>query len=210
MSGLPRLALLIALAGCAVPDLDRTGAIVCGAANEPNGGCPTGFACSAGKCCPSAALDGGLCPTLAPACEGPSCTTNALIVGRPCAATPACINAAMGEVPVCAQGPQIPGGYCTATCRNIGGPCGNNQGICVSARALLGQTGGVCLRTCRLPAGEAVARCRSDGAANQYVCVQVPGTTFTACVPDCKVAPCGSGQVCDERTRVCVFPGGGV
>ncbi len=204
------LHLLALLVGCAVPELDRGGAIVCGAANEPNGGCPTGFTCSAARCCPNAALDGGVCPTLPAACEGQSCTAAGLIVGRPCTALPQCQNPAMGEVQLCAQGAQIPGGYCTATCRNIGASCGNDQGICVSARAILGLTGGVCLRTCRLPAGVLVARCRAEGAPNQYVCVQVPGTTFTACVPDCKAVPCGSGQVCDERTRVCVFPGGGV
>lgn len=206
-----RLALLALLAGCAVPELDRGGAIRCGATTEPNGGCPNNFTCSAGRCCPSAALDGGACPTLRAACEGSACSAAGLIVGRPCTQHTQCINIAPAEVTACATGAAIPGGYCSATCRNIGASCGNGQGICVAGRGLLGQTGGVCLRPCRLPDGETVARCRgTEGSGETYVCVQLPATTFTVCVPDCKVTGCQSGQVCDERTRVCVFPDGRV
>lgn len=220
MSALTRLALVMALAGCAVPELDATGAIRCGAATEPNGGCPSGFTCSAGKCCPTSALDGGACPTLRAACEGASCDATRLTIGRACTnngplPVPSMQCVEQGVVPLaesrCAPSRWFPGGYCTARCATPGTACANGQGVCVSSRGITGEAGSFCLRACTLPAGETIARCRTTaGQPDQYVCVTVPGTTYTACVPDCKVTGCASGQVCDERSRVCVFPDGRV
>lgn len=196
---------------CGVPALERTGAIRCGPATDPNGGCPDGYLCTAERCCPTGAAG---CPSLPLACEGhdvpsfsagsaPAVCREPVTAGRACTLTGAtrcpagfeCNGALTGAAGA------FPGGYCTQLACNEAA-CGAAGGVCIPSAV-----GQVCAMRCTLPQGEPFARCRDD-QPGRYVCAHLVSRSLdaTVCVPDCTTTPaaCGAGTRCDPRTRACV------
>jgi hypothetical protein len=204
---------VVCLAACAVPDLDRKGAIRCGVETERNGGCPDDYTCNADRCCPVGAPG---CPTLPNACEGhrvapyPASTPPAEcaspgVAGRPCARLLDCGGGMLCTTTVGSV--TIPGGYCTTL--GCTGPsrsaCEAGGGVCT---ALAGSAlSNACLMRCSLPAGETFGRCRDD-QPGKYICARITNTQIneTLCIPDCESTPaiCTGGSRCDLRTHRCV------
>ncbi len=166
---------LAALVGCAeLPALDRTGALVAGAAGE----CPAGFVARLGRCCPADSST-VVCPS-GPGFLGGQCAQNSDCVSAE--TTRACLNGQpVGMTPT----PAFPNGYCSESCMGRIGqltPCANGAGVCVGALNT-----GACLRRCELPAGRSDGPCpfRPNDAA-LYRCVQVDtGDTTAICLPNC-------------------------
>ena len=204
------LLLLALIAGCAVPELDRTGAIVCGTNNL----CPAGFACELGRCCPADA--GVSCPTLPRACVGSSTTSACLdatnLFGScaprggsgcgvfECVPRIGMLNAGFCTVPMSTRtSPEQP---CT-TLSHVGNRCWDGKGVCVGVTQLgldpsiLG--GAVaCLPTCTAPAGQGQSQC-----GNLSVCQRLSGLTSAVCVTDCRSLGCTDGSICDRATGIC-------
>lgn len=193
------------LVACAVPDLDRTGAIRCGVATEPNGGCPDGYLCNADRCCPVGAAG---CPTLPPACEGHRVASYPAASPPAECATPGTIGRPCARGSDCATGLRCselgtPGGYCTTNC-GLGTSCDAVGGVCV-ARAGWGLPS-VCVMRCSLPEGASFGRCRDD-QPGRYICARVTNSQIndTLCIPDCATnsALCTNGATCNLRTHLC-------
>lgn len=146
------IALVSSAAACGVPMLSPNGAILCGS-DRTGGGCPTGFSCSFGRCCPNSSLvDGGAgtCPSpellpvdgsikcLAGTRESPGiCPTNfECRFGRCCPSNRAGTD-------LCS--PQRLGAPCTddSTC---GGPANNLQCFTSEAGGAFVAPGGYCVR----------------------------------------------------------------
>lgn len=88
------------LVSCAVPELDRAGAIRCGAADDGGGGlCPSGFECRLERCCPADSST-STCPAV-----------STPLVGAPCTANPCSNTSALSAC--CAPSTTFPGGYTT-------------------------------------------------------------------------------------------------
>ncbi len=198
----------VCVAACAAPELDRTGSIRCGVATEPNGGCPDGYECNGGRCCPQGAQG---CPTLSNACEvGGVAPFPAQSPPAQCA-SPGPVGRACTGAGSCSSGTncftQVPGGYCSMSCvlpinRNA---CQSAGGACVNVTGV--PFGEACIMRCSLPAGETVARCRND-QPGRYVCTRVQTRMLdeVLCIPDCATTPsiCGASSHCDLRTHLCV------
>lgn len=203
--------------GCAVPELDTQGAIVCGTNNL----CPTGFRCELGRCCPGDA--GASCPTLSRACVGTSgasfaagalpstclpgaaqlyedCSPRAggnvcgafSCLPRPNATATSLCYIPQGLLPLC------------ATAASIGSSCWEGRGVCVGAVQLgfdpMGIFGRnvICVPSCSFPEGQAQAQC-----GRSAVCVRLSGLSGAVCVPDCRTHGCGSSATCDRSTGTC-------
>jgi len=203
------LILLALIAGCAVPELDRGGAIVCGTNNL----CPSGFTCELGRCCPADA--GVSCPTLRRACAGSRTGSGCIDAENIYANCSMRTGASCGALE-CVPRSAIPGaGICTVPsaqsstvdmpCRvaaNVGGSCWDGKGVCVAA-SQLGLNQGifpdfVCLVACTPPAGQSQSSC---GAL--AVCQRLAGLSSSVCVPDCRATGCQSGSTCDRTTGTC-------
>lgn len=204
------------LVACAVPELDRGGAIVCGERNL----CPEGFSCELGRCCPADA--GSTCPTLPVACVG---VANASFQGAPPSTCVAGANALYND---CALrgGESACGGYtCNArlatptmgfcfvppaaqlpciAAASIGSSCWEGRGVCVGAvqlgydpMSVFGRSV-VCIPVCSFPQGSSQARC-----SNRAICQRISGLTSAVCVPDCRLFGCGTSGTCDRSTGSC-------
>lgn len=188
------------LVSCAVPELDRTGAIRCGGASDGGLGlCPDGFECRLDRCCPADSA-ASTCPAVAAASVGSPCT------GNPCSSTTsptaccATVNARGERV--------LPGGYSTTINCSANSQCGD-FGVCLSSAAF-GRP--VCLRRCTYRPGQ-VTPCRaapselSAAPSGSYVCLPDPeaqSPTDGICLPDCTAVPalCGADQ-CSPATHTC-------
>ena len=184
------------LVSCAVPELDRDGAIRCGAADGTGLGlCPSGFECRLERCCPTDSPT-STCPGVATPVVGAPCSTNT------------CTNTA-GASACCAPVPTFPGGYTTTLNCTSNAPCGE-FGACVNF-PFIGRA--ACVRRCTYRAG-AITPCR-DGASEvgaarsgTYVCIPDPegrAPNDGVCIPDCTVTPavCGAALQCNATTHTC-------
>ncbi len=184
------------LVSCAVPELDRTGVIRCGAADDSGLGlCPSGFECRLDRCCPADSST-STCPAVSTPTVGAPCSTNLCTDG---AASGAC----------CAPGPTFPGGYTTTLACTSNAPCGE-FGACITLP--FPPTRMACVRRCTYREG-AVTPCRAApsevgaAAAGSYVCIPDPEGRVSndgVCIPDCTVVPsiCGTTQ-CNPMTHTC-------
>lgn len=205
------------LLGCAVPELDATGAIVCGT----NSLCPTGFRCELGRCCPSDA--GVSCPVLARACVG-SATAN-FVEGSPPSTCVADANRLYAECSARGGSNECGGFSCNArlvsptmgrclvpssaqigcpSASAIGNSCWEGRGVCVGTVQLgfdpmsVFDRSVVCVPTCSFPQGHSQAQCGAGA-----VCARLSGLTSPVCSPDCRVHGCGSSSTCDRATGSC-------
>lgn len=190
------------LVSCAVPELDRAGAIRCGAADDSGLGlCPSGFECRLERCCPTDS-SASTCPAVAAAIVGAPCTTNM------CASTTT-------TAACCAPSTSFPGGYTTTLNCTSNAPCGE-FGVCINF-SFIGRT--ACLRRCTYHAG-AITACRAAptevaaSPSGTYVCIPDPegrSPNDGVCIPDCTVTPsvCGAGLQCNATTRTCTSSSGG-
>jgi hypothetical protein len=184
------------LVSCAVPELDRDGAIRCGAVDGTGLGlCPSGFECRLERCCPTDSST-STCPGVATPVVGAPCSTNM------------CTNTA-GASACCAPAPVFPGGYTTTLNCTSNAPCGE-FGACVNF-PFIGRA--ACVRRCTYRAG-AITPCRAApsevGAARSgtYVCIPDPegrAPNDGVCIPDCTVSPavCGTTLQCNATTHTC-------
>ena len=184
------------LVSCAVPELDRDGAIRCGAVDGTGLGlCPSGFECRLERCCPTDSST-STCPGVATPVVGAPCSTNM------------CTNTA-GASACCAPAPVFPGGYTTTLNCTSNAPCGE-FGACVNF-PFIGRA--ACVRRCTYRAG-AITPCRAApsevGAARSgtYVCIPDPegrAPNDGVCIPDCTVSPavCGATLQCNPATHTC-------
>ena len=184
------------LVSCAVPELDRTGEIRCGTADDSGLGlCPSGFECRLDHCCPTDSST-STCPAVASPTVGAPCSTN---VCTSLTSTVAC----------CAPAPSFPGGYTTTLNCTSNAPCGE-FGVCISLPSV-GRP--ACLRRCTYRAG-AITQCRAApsevGAspAGTYVCIPDPegrAPNDGVCIPDCTATPavCGTSLQCNAATHTC-------
>ena len=184
------------LVSCAVPELDRDGAIRCGSADGTGLGlCPSGFECRLERCCPTDSST-STCPGVATPVVGAPCSTNV------------CTNTA-GASACCAPAPTFPGGYTTTLNCTSNAPCGE-FGACINL-AFMGRS--ACLRRCTYRAG-AFTPCRAapseTGAspAGTYVCISDPegrAPNDGVCIPDCTVTPavCSAALQCNAATHTC-------
>jgi hypothetical protein len=188
------------LVSCAVPALDRTGAIRCGTADGGLGLCPDGFECRLDRCCPTDSPT-GTCPSIPASTSGAPCTAPACATGTAVTACCATVNAVGARV--------LPGGYTTTTNCTSNGQCGE-FGACEGGA---GFDRTVCLRRCTYRAGR-VTPCRDAPAelaaasSGSYVCVPDPegrASSDGICVPDCTAVPalCGSAAQCNPTTHTC-------
>ena len=184
------------LVSCAVPELDRTGEIRCGAADDSGLGlCPSGFECRLERCCPTDSST-STCPGVASPTVGAPCSTNT------CASL-------TSTVACCAPAPSFPGGYTTTLNCTSNAPCGE-FGVCINL-PFIGRP--ACVRRCAYRAG-AITPCRAApsevGAspAGSYVCIPDPegrAPNDGVCIPDCTVTPavCGPALQCNPATHTC-------
>jgi hypothetical protein len=208
------LLLLALIAGCAVPELDRGGAILCGTNNL----CPQGFACELGRCCPA---DAGLsCPALPRACVGSTtgsgCVDATNLYGN-CPLRGASVCGALECLPRTSAPTTgfcfLPGdaqAECLPTVPGInpstliGNRCWGGKGVCVGVNQLgfdpMGFFGRsvLCLPTCAPPAGQAQSQC-----GPLAVCQRLSGLTNGVCGPDCRSLGCTTGSTCDRATGTC-------
>lgn len=203
--------------GCAAPDLDTQGAIVCGTNNL----CPAGYRCELGRCCPGDA--GASCPTLSRACVGtgdasfaagalPStCLAGATQLFEDC--SPRAGGSVCGAFS-CVTRLSMPAmGYCfvppasqlaCSTASSVGSSCWEGRGVCVGTvqlgfdpMSIFGRNV-ICAPSCSFPQGQAQAQCGTSS-----VCVRLSGLTSAVCVPDCRALGCGSSATCDRATGTC-------
>lgn len=203
-----RALLLFALiAGCAVPELDRGGAIVCGTNNL----CPEGFACELGRCCPADA--GVSCPTLPRACVGSTTGSGCVDAANLYGSCPLRGTAVCGGFECLPRSAMPTAGYCfvpslaQTSCTlatQIGNPCWDGKGVCVGVTQLgfdpmtfFGRSV-LCLPTCTAPAGQAQSQCGSLA-----VCQRLSGLSSGVCAPDCRSLGCGAGSTCDRTSGTC-------
>lgn len=187
------------LVSCAVPELDRTGAIRCGPQDDSGLGlCPSGFECRLERCCPTGG-SASTCPAIPAASTGSPCTAP-MCTGTSTGACCATVNNRGERV--------LPGGYTTTLNCTSDSQCGE-FGVCLN-NALFGRP--VCLRRCTYRAGH-VTPCRdaasevSAAPAGSYVCIPDPegrSPNDGVCIPDCTMVPqvCGSDR-CDPGTHTC-------
>ncbi len=198
----PRWLLAITVvASCSAPDLDRTGAILCGPANADGVGlCPSGYECRLEHCCPStsatSACPGETAATTGAPC-GPGTCTLSSTASTACCAT---VNANAREV--------FRGGYATMLNCTSNAQCGA-YGTCTTLQGI-GRP--ACWRRCTYRAGM-VTPCRdaaseiASSPSGSYVCVPDPegrAPNDGVCIPDCTAVPtvCGN-DVCDPATHTC-------
>lgn len=183
------------LVSCAVPELDRAGAIRCGAADDGGGLCPSGFECRLERCCPTDSST-STCPAV-----------STPLVGAPCTANPCSNTSALSAC--CAPSTTFPGGYTTTLNCTSNSPCGE-FGACITF-PFVGRA--ACVRRCTYRQGM-VTPCRaapSEVAAareGSYVCIPDPegrASNDGVCIPDCTVTPavCSGTLQCNPATHTC-------
>lgn len=221
-------ALAVALVGCSAPTLDRTGAIRCGTDRGP--GCPTGFSCRFGRCCPNDSADAGTCPSEIDGDGTVRCGSGAFCPGgltcrfdRCCSSGPhmtgpcssqrigaACANSgSCGPGLECAtggasEGILLPGGYCFSTrpCNPMQEDACGELGVCL---------GGNCYARCTITSGATLGPCRNDAMGQFYTCQPIsadPTSTAGICLPDCRTtggeaAVCPPSTTCNEDDGFC-------
>lgn len=195
------------LVGCAVPDLDPGGAIVCGTNNL----CPQGFSCELGRCCPADA--GASCPTLPRACVGSTSSTGCIDAANLYGSCQLRGASTCGGLECLPRVTPPTSGFCfvpsaaqmgCTLASHIGNPCWDGKGTCVGVAqlgfdpmAFLGRNV-LCLPLCTSPAGQPQSQCGSLA-----VCLRPSGLSGSVCAPDCRTLGCGAGSTCDRATGIC-------
>lgn len=184
--GLCALASTLVLAGCTAP--------------STNTGCPAGSVDVNGNCL--LIPDGGFPPDGSLARDGGNpCGPSAKLVQHMCVLDPGALPGAVGAAcnsdgdciggTSCAQGPSLPGGYCTVV--GCGGrhPCPVGS-LCYATNS----TDTMCLTTC-----EPGVACRSK----DYHCEPIRSGDVAVCMPSCTLTnACTAGTKCDSATGACV------
>lgn len=173
------------LLGCGVPALDNTGAIRCGT-DRTGGGCPAGYACTYGRCCPSSGPGAASCPapeTLAvdgsiKCTPGNAQTPGICPTNFECRFDRCCPTDRAGTG-LCS--PQRAGAACAddAACNTASTPAAERL-VCVTAA--LGFPNGACIR------GNRCVPTDPNACGSESVCVQ------GACYPRC-IVPVGTTRV---------------